>query len=628
MALKQWEYEIVFMLAENLTGSFQKGQHRKDILASNVERRVFATRCPDLTSYLKLIETNTEEYSEFISAITIHTTSWFRELPHFHFLNNYVSTYFKSSPNTPLKVWSSACSSGEELYSIALCLAEYNKNKLPLGFSLFGTDIDQISIKRAAKAIYSINEFNKIPPQYSPWLLRGSEKLAAYFTLDKDLRSRCTFEVRNLENRIPYQGKEFFDIIFCRNVLIYFSQPKIKEILGNLSACLKPGGVLVLGHSETLFDKKLNFELIEGSVFRKKELKSPNALKAKINTPLTQREQQRVLIIDDSPTIRLTLKKIFQKSDFLFVEAETAEAATLHLKSYHFDLITLDLNLPGENGIQWLTKQRNNRLSIPVIIISDSSPSDAENVFGALQFGAQEYITKSKLSMQPEYLIEVAHELIAKDCQQGSEKVLPNFFKNSNTKLKNRPKCIVIGASTGGPEALSALLENFPKPTPPIIVVQHIHNDFAAPLAKRLAKLSGLNLGGATSGEELLPNTIYLAHQEYHIGVEIRKGQLFLKHDLSEKINGHKPSVDFLFRTLAKLPISKSAVLLTGMGQDGAAGILEIKNSENSYTLAQNETSCVVFGMPKVAIEKGAIDFVANLPKIRSKLIELINLPE
>jgi two-component system chemotaxis response regulator CheB len=182
------------------------------------------------------------------------------------------------------------------------------------------------------------------------------------------------------------------------------------------------------------------------------------------------------------------------------------------------------------------------------------------------------------------------------------------------------PQAILIGASTGGPEALLGLLRDFPAGAPPVIVVQHIGTEFALPFAKRLAERSGLVLGDTAFQGPLKRGHLYMADGDYHLRLIARGDELLLQRDFGEKVQGHRPSVDVLFQSASHLSTDLVAMLLTGMGRDGAQGLRSLYDSGRVYTMAQDEPSSVVFGMPKIAIELGAACVVGDLSGLRRDL--------
>lgn len=607
--------EVIFQIAENLTGSCQKGSFRKDILITNVKRRMEELGVASLTQYFQIAMSEPSEKDELLAALTIHTTSWFREQPHFKLIFDLVSKMtsrdFKAQP---FLAWSAACSSGEEIYSIALCLEKWKSMNPHFEYKIYASDLDPKSVRSVQKGLYSRSQMESIPKEYWPWLLVGKDDYAQKFTLCKDIRSRLTtFQFNLAADATP--AVVDFDLIFCRNVLIYFDSETVQKILANLAGCLQSEGTLVLGHSEAMAGNHPKLESLKSSAFKRKD---SGSVASKGQTP-------KMLVVDESYSVRRTIARVGTEKGFQVVEAESFNEAKFKLENEKFDLITLDLNPRGKAGMIWLEELRRDGLKTPVVIISDASPGDAIKVFGALELGAEEYFTKSSLT-GPDKLFHNYLDMFV-------ERVGLKKYGSRNSKLKVfnfsrfKPELILIGASTGGPDAIWSLLKSFPKPCPPIVVVQHISNEFMRPFAERVAMSAGLTLVCQTNEAALQPNHIYLPCKDEHLLLKkSRDGKLSVFHEPGEKHCGHRPSVSKLFASAASLSIHGVAVLLTGMGSDGADGMKKLAETDKFYTLAQDEASCVVYGMPKVARDLGAVCFVGNLLELRNELETRLHL--
>jgi two-component system, chemotaxis family, protein-glutamate methylesterase/glutaminase len=189
-----------------------------------------------------------------------------------------------------------------------------------------------------------------------------------------------------------------------------------------------------------------------------------------------------------------------------------------------------------------------------------------------------------------------------------------------------RPSLVVIGASTGGPEVLSRVLRNMPTDCPPVVVAQHIASDFSRAFGERLAQVSGLKLGSFADKTILQRGHLYCADANHHLGVERVDGQFLSRQESQPPINGHRPSVDHLFYSSLAFASETIAILLSGMGRDGADG-MQALHQQSAYTLAQSEEDCVVYGMPKEAIRSQAADFVGSGDQIHGALVEIIQRP-
>jgi two-component system chemotaxis response regulator CheB len=609
MKLSASEEEVLYKLVESLTGSIQSGASRKDVIARSIEKRMLEVRSPSLSQYLQRVEQSSDEFAKFVSNITIHTTSWFREMPHYEFLKTLAEKRFKSGKT--LKIWSAACSTGEEAYSAALVLESVHpKDSFHKMYEIFGSDIDPICVKTAEKAIFQDSFKESIPKEFGPYLMMGKNKAKGFFTLPKAVRNQCHFSVQNLKEEPSAALNQKFEVIFLRNTLIYFEPIVQQKIIRQMLSRLSEEGVLILGHCDP-----------QVSVSGTRSLgNSTYQLIAKKALPSRSMSRPKVLIIDDSETIRQALRKRLSPY-FDIDESESAEGANLAIEHRRYDLVTLDLNLPGENGASWLKRNRQSGFTTPVIIISESSPAEAEKVFGALENGAQDYVVKSSLHGNPQAFIDTAISLTHKKNVSSLKKGYVQAKKQKNFQ----PEVVLLGSSTGGPDALSKLLANFPRPCPPIVLVQHISPDFAPALGSRLANISGLKrLDGKTS-EPLENNCLYVASGDYHLQLVRRGSQLCIDSAVADKQHGHRPSVDVLFSSAAEAKAKSVTLLLTGMGSDGALGTQKIFESGCSITMVQDEESCVVFGMPKKALELDAVNFVGNIQALRKELAEILN---
>ncbi|MDZ4660240.1 MAG: CheR family methyltransferase [Pseudomonadota bacterium] len=270
LALKPEEKEEIFEIIEKITGTYQQGKYRRKILATNVARRITAAGFDNLEEYLKYTWSNKSEMAEFVSALTIHTTNWFRENKHYIRLEDHlVKGGFKLS-NEKFKLLSAASSSGEEAYSFGLVL-EHFRNMVPgFDYEIVGRDIDPISVAAANRGIYKINDdIAKIKSEFQRFLLKGSGKTSGFFTLDKEIRDRTRFEVRSLTELQP-DNEEQFDWVVCRNVLIYFKPDDVDVIIRRILAKVKPKGMLVLGSAEAIDPQKFGLSAAGTSCYFRK----------------------------------------------------------------------------------------------------------------------------------------------------------------------------------------------------------------------------------------------------------------------------------------------------------------------------------------------------------------------
>ncbi|OQW50538.1 MAG: hypothetical protein A4S09_01725 [Proteobacteria bacterium SG_bin7] len=610
----QYECAIIYAHAERITGTSQRGRYRKDILLNNIERRMHETGISSVTEYLHFAESDPGERQHLVSALTIHTTSWFRELPHYNELERMVRENIEEFLTRPLAIYCAASSTGEEVYSFGLMCELIREDYPKFDYKILGHDIDPISIAKGKKAIYKAEPaIQSIPQKYRKFILMGTGRTEGFFTVDKEIRKRCDFGVANLREK--QSVAVLFDIVVCRNALIYFEPGVMNTIVANLLRLLKPGGVFVVGTSD----------FVEADKHELKDLgKSIYVIEGKV--PFEGKSSQpRILVVDDSKTIRNGLTNLLVKEGFRVEAVSSAAEATEFLRREKVSLITLDLHMPGMDGQTWLSQQRGSGLQIPVVIISGADPSETKSVLNALGSGAQDYFEKENLMSNPRRVVEglkaiidTYHNKRDKKSKSGAGVFEPKL------KIKpKRPSVIMIGSSTGGTEALIRLLEKMSSDCPPIVIVQHINLNYAKPFHERLCRLSGLGLQEAANGTVLKPGTIYMAHADNHIEINEKGHDICIKTTHMAAINGVRPSVDCLFRSGVFLASRACAILLTGMGKDGAQGMLELRK-KGAVTLAQDEESCVVFGMPKAAIQLGAVMVVGNLSELRIELKSII----
>jgi two-component system chemotaxis response regulator CheB len=337
----------------------------------------------------------------------------------------------------------------------------------------------------------------------------------------------------------------------------------------------------------------------------------------------------RVLVVDDSALMRKLIPQMLEREPSIEVVG-TAMDGTFCLKKIEElqpHVITLDLQMPGMNGIDTL-KEIMRRNPLPVIVVSSHSTEGASVTFKALGLGAFDFVTKPQDAST--HMAETASELIAKikaaaNCKvvrPGSVRNVVRVEKISTGKAAPPPsRLVAIGISTGGPQALEYLLAQLPADFPgAIVVVQHMPEGFTDMFARRLDELCSLRVKEAQSGDALQAGRVLICPGSRHIKVKrLGMGDIVVLND-DERVNGHRPSVDVLFHSVAEEFGSKAcAVIMTGMGDDGAEGLGAIKKA-GGVTIAQNEESCVVYGMPKAAIERGYATRVVGLDVLSSTL--------
>lgn len=262
-SFKPEEKEQIYAMAENVTGNCQSGSYRRDIIISNVLRRVQVKKAATLQEYLQSAIANDQEFAQLLSAFTIHTTEWFREMPHYKKFEAMLSDKFKGLKK--FRMQSGGCSTGEEVYSFGLVLENHRLAHPGFDYEYQAFDIDPVSVDLAKKALYPMKDYAKIPNNFQP----QAKKMAGEdtFSPDNNIKVRTKFFTDNLMKLQSLSPQ--FEVIVCRNVLIYFTPENVKQIIGKLVERLVKGGVLVIGHSDSVDAKVFNLKSLGNSMFEK-----------------------------------------------------------------------------------------------------------------------------------------------------------------------------------------------------------------------------------------------------------------------------------------------------------------------------------------------------------------------
>jgi two-component system chemotaxis response regulator CheB len=336
----------------------------------------------------------------------------------------------------------------------------------------------------------------------------------------------------------------------------------------------------------------------------------------------------RVLIVDDSKTIRTLFEKVLASDPAIEVvgTCDRPSEALQAMAKLRPDVMTLDLEMPEKDGITFL-REFLPRFPIPTVMVSAIRREDGPRILEALEAGAVDYVQKPNAKELP----EMAALLIEKVKAAGGARVartpvrvrVPAAPRAGGLDLS---KLIAIGSSTGGTEALRILLTQLPAEIPPIVITQHIPAIFSKAFADRMNSLCPFHVCEAVDGMEVLPGNVYIAPGGQQMKVKGRKdGRILIEVNDSPPVCRHKPSVDYLFHSVAETCGKRSiGIILTGMGADGADGLLRMKKA-GARTIAQNEETCAVFGMPREAIALGAADEILGIGEMAEKLIQWLS---
>jgi two-component system chemotaxis response regulator CheB len=340
----------------------------------------------------------------------------------------------------------------------------------------------------------------------------------------------------------------------------------------------------------------------------------------------------RVLIVDDSAVVRKVLTRELSRYEGIEVVGTAVDPYVARDKIVNLkpDVITLDLEMPRMDGLTFLSKLMK-YFPVPVIVLSSLTPKNSKTALKALQLGAVDVLAKPGSSYSTknvsEDLARAIYTASIVDVKVNTSLTVTTIPVNANKRLldKTTHKVVAIGASTGGTKAVEVVLRGFPASFPGVVVVQHMPEKFTATFAQRLNDVCSMEVKEAKSNDFVVPGQVLIAPGNYHTIIVGNGGEYMVKLKGGPRVHFQRPSVDVMFNSVAS-SAGKNAVgvILTGMGADGAQGLLQMRES-GSRTLAQDEETCVVFGMPKEAIKIKAVEKTVPLHQMASEVAKVLH---
>ena len=341
----------------------------------------------------------------------------------------------------------------------------------------------------------------------------------------------------------------------------------------------------------------------------------------------------RVLIIDDSALVRSLLTEIINRESDLEAIGAAPDplVAREMIRALNPDVLTLDIEMPKMDGLDFLERLMRLRPT-PVVMVSTLTERGAEATLRALELGAVDFVAKPRLGIAAG-LTALGQDICDKIRVAARARMRRHVATAPGTPVQNKPKLssfsrlsteklVVIGASTGGTEAIREVLQQLPPDSPAVLITQHMPAGFTRSFAARLNGLCRITVSEAVDGERVIPGHAYIAPGDRHMRLAKSGANYLIALDDGPQVNRHRPSVEVLFKSVAVLAGPNAlGVMLTGMGGDGARAMLEMKQA-GSFNIAQDEATCVVYGMPREAIACGAVDAILPLHEIAAHLLE------
>lgn len=480
------------------------GEKQAYMVETRVKKRMIELGLKEPRDYLNYIDQHFEKESGvLVGLITTHHTFFFREFPHFEIIKKMLPDIVqnvKKRGEKCVKVWSAACSRGHEVYSLAMFF-DYHLNQIDpsMTFKILGTDIDAESVKVASNGVYHQNEIKEIPMMYmgTNWA-RGTGDIAMYAKIKNHLKQKCEFRSGNLLKVEETVKGEKFDVIFCRNVFIYFESHQVEQISKSLMNHLYPAGIYFSGISEPLSGLKLDVTSIGPSAYMHKQSApavSPAAPVVPVAAGVARTvavpsapEIYRVMCVDDSPSILTLLKRVLTKEQGFEIVATAVNGkdAMEKLKTTKVDLVTLDIHMPEMDGVTYLEKNFN-KSHPPVVIISSASRADSDVAMKALKFGASDYVEKPALNNLEERGEEIRTKLRSV-AQESNRRVAISTFDKENAKQfvirSPEKKMRVMMASITDMPSLKAFAKELDHAQPGTVIFFEGHGEILEAIVK------------------------------------------------------------------------------------------------------------------------------------------------
>ncbi len=604
------------------------------MLESRIRAHILKLGFKTIQDYWTHFQANEKSERELLqSLMTTHYTFFFREYAHFELLEKWIGEEIDTlksrfaSSKEPLRVWSAACSRGQEVYSLAMFLEFNLLKKHGVPFEIVGTDIDAESVAHAKNGVYSIQEVNTIPHSYlEGYWKRGTGAIKEFAAVHPNLKSKTKFETLNLfeVDKLPPTAK--YDVIFCRNVFIYFSDENVRSVANSLAARLNPRGLLISGMSEPLRFPGWSLAMVGPSCYQKTDGAKPQksaaapapaaaspraaatspskvAPVAPIAVASDENAPYQVLCVDDSPTIQMLIKKIFS-GDPLCKGVDVAgngREAREKLDSGKYNLITLDIHMPEVNGIEFLEQLYNRKTDPPVLMISSVNRKDLELATKSLSLGAFDYVEKPAMNNLQKSTDEIRTKakLALRFKGQQDVKTVGGFDSSIGQKLvvPDASQCLRVVVAT---PATRSLLEQVVRGQKneyrsPALLIVWTDSSPSVEIEADLLKWTDRQISAVrTSAQMMRPNQVFLVQPD-------------LYQEVFKTLRAKSLSIQVL---------DKSSIDLTGLAQFPSIQLLvDEKIADYAPTLARASGIKVSDVTPATSFPSLSVEYFANLRK-------------
>ncbi|MBT3984134.1 MAG: response regulator [Bacteriovoracaceae bacterium] len=504
------------------------GENQREMVKSRLRKRLIDIGGLNVAEYYHHLESNKErEISFLVSTLTTHHTFFFREFIHFEYIVKNLDEIVervKKRGGKVIKIYCAACSRGQEVYSLAMLFYKHLSDSYPgMSFNIIGTDIDPECVEYSKNGVYPFSDVKKVPQVYlaNHWQ-RGSGSISHYAKVKKELKEHCSFEVLNLLTMDSFLNQKF-DIVFCRNVFIYFDIPTIEKVCKNFEKIISPGGLLFTGVSESLKSMKIDVSAVGACIYQygvpckvtsEPIEKAKVAIKPKVEVVVEGPKPIRVLCVDDSSSILKLLTRIFESDPGFEVVGTAKDGIEAHefLKNHSIDVMTLDIHMPNMNGVEYLEKYFGTNHP-KVIIVSSASREDSRYAQKAIEFGASDFVEKPALNNLMERADEIKVKmktLLASDLKGGKSELdvkFANKFTIENTDSKGR----VFFLNFSDSEKIKKILGEIEVKATPTFLLFEGNLEFLENIKEELCcSNSKLNYEFVSGETKFLENTVYI----------------------------------------------------------------------------------------------------------------------